>query len=637
MPFKFYCRNCYQKLEAPESLYGKEVPCPRCGQSVAVPDPRQQQRPNGNLKLVTMSCPLCGAPRLTMPDARYGNAVCPGCHAIFPLQPKSDENPAATELPAMRDYLLVRKLGSGGSGIVYEGRQIKLNNRGVAVKILNPELAARWDIATEAAALVRLAHPCIVRLYDIAEEPNCKGLVMELVTAPHGEPLSLRDVLVANGNRLPLEAAVKACLTIAAALQYAHRQNVLHLDLKPENILIDHLGALRIVDFGIAKVRPLEPSRDPITLRTVANEGFGTPGYDAPERREPNHQTSPRLDIYSLGAILYEAATGNLPGGRFPLPSEVDRNLPKALDNVVETALHFHPEKRYQEMGQFSEALHNLLQQIKAAGTPQPLEVEAETNTVQIKFTRSAATPAVSHFTNALKMNGSPRRRVAGGVTVLLILGIIVTATLWLLQSRNQTAKEETFFTANPSSKHSADPSPASKTATPAPTVAVPTTPEQLYLAAEACYWGDHQPSDPGKALALLRQAAAAGHAEAMNRLGEMLFYGDAGIRAPEEAAEWFQKAANLRCPKAFFNLGECYYYGLCGLRQDYRTAVEYYQKGIGAGSVHSLYGLARCYGYGHGVVKNPLRANALLNQAYEAGYLPAKDLLAKLKESAQP
>jgi len=626
MPFKFYCRNCDQKLEAPESLYGKDVTCPQCGQDIKIPDPRRNpEATKSSLKLLTIPCPLCGHQKLQMPEGNYGDAQCPNCKTRIPLHAPSQDSSGHAELPLLRDYLLIRRLGSGGSGTVYEGRQLKLNNRSVAIKVINPELREQWDLAGEAAALVRLAHPCIVRIYDIAIEDEQQGLVMELVTGPHGEPLSLREILVANHNRLSPEAAVKTVLTIATALDYAHQQNVLHLDLKPENILVDHLGMLRLVDFGIARVKTNSDNNTGILQRnTLSASSYGTPGYDAPERHDPDHSDTPSEDIYSLGAILYEAMTGQLPGGRFALPSELDPQLPKNLDSIVETALHFHAEKRYQQLGSFIEALHNLLQQIKASGPTPELNNEHTTNTIRLQTIRPPQTPTLRPgISNAMTTPGMGKKRTGRRAFWMGIIAIPVIALGWLLMHQDKTPKLQNFFNADPASR--------------AQRPAGPTTNgpgEKLYRDAEACFWGKGQPQDTAKALVMLRQAAATGHADSINRLGEILFYGDAGAKAQEEAFRYFTQAAEKECPKAFFNLGECYYFGLGGVPVSYKHAVEYYQKGLNAGSVHAKYGLARCYSTGNGMTKNLPRAQVLLQQAAEEGFAPARDLSLRLQES---
>ena len=373
MPFKFYCRNCNQKLEAPDELYGNLIECPQCGGSISVPDPRKMlgSRPE-KLSIINMSCPLCGEPGLKLPDSPFGIAICSNCHSTIPFhEHRVHDDPVP--LPTLRDYHIVRRLGHGGSGSVYEARQVSLNNRSVAIKILEPEKTAGLDVAAEVAALVRLSHPCIVRIFDLTVTDSIQGIVMELVTGPHCEPLSLRDIIAANGGKLPAEAALAVGRTVCTALDYAHHQGVLHLDLKPDNILVDHLGMLRIVDFGIARsVEAEAPGLDSGGKRTLSgSELGGTPGYVAPERRDAKCPPSAAMDIYSLGAIIYEMLIGEVPGGRFMLPSEINPGMPPEIDAIIDQSLNFHPEKRYPSMGGFGEALGHSLKILRAGSIPQ--------------------------------------------------------------------------------------------------------------------------------------------------------------------------------------------------------------------------------------------------------------------------
>lgn len=643
MPFKFYCRSCYQKLEAPEELYGSETLCPQCGEKLSIPDPRRLLDPAAEqLEQVIMSCPVCSCQRLKMPSGRYGDARCPNCTTIIPLQPRPPEESTDGVMPALHDYLLVRKLGSGGSGTVYEARQLKLNNRSVAIKILAPELLATWDISTEADALVRLSHPSIVRLFDVAEEEQLKGLVMELVTAPHGEPLSLRDILHVNGGQLPLEAAIKTAATVAHALSYAHRQKVLHLDLKPENLLVDHLGLLRIVDFGIARLQTPRPDSDStIQVRTISAEPLGTPGYVAPERWEANHQPLPRLDVYSLGAILYETITGDVPAGRFPLPSENNPELPKSIDAVIEKALHFHPEKRYQSMAEFSEALNNLLHTVKAVGGVSVPAILQGTDTMRIRKpvpSRSNQTTRNEPMTFKETTVDAPERSARKIWPWLLGSAVMVVLMFSLARivAGPETKKKETFFAAVQKRSQHRDTA-AAAGGNVAATSSTKGESEQWYRDAENHFWGNRVPVDLPRSLTLYRQAAAAEYAPAVNRLGEIALYGDGGEPEPEKAVKYFRQAAELGNPKGLFNLGECYYYGLGGVKKDYDAAVNYYQKAVGVGSVHAVYALGRCYRLGHGLERNPARAGIMLRQAADEGFAPARELLARIKENPAP
>ena len=628
MSFKFYCRNCNQKLEAPEELYGEEIICPHCAMAIRIPNPNRMRasRPE-KLSDTTMACPLCGYPRIDLPGAPYGNASCGNCHNIIPLSaPESEAAPHV--LPALPDYYLVRKLGEGGSGCVYEARQIKLENRSVAVKLLTSGLNSPQALSSEISALVRLSHPYIVRIFDAVEHDQARGIVMELVTGPHNEPLCLRNILDANGGKLSPEAALHTALTIANALEYAHRQNVLHLDLKPENILIDHLGMIRIVDFGISRFKhPLEASGAPGKMLTAAQEVFGTPGYVAPERSMAAEPPSPRMDIYSLGAVFYEMLTGKIPGGRFQLPTEINPNLPKCLDAVIEFSLNLHADKRYANMTAMGEALNEALKIVRVgAGIIVPhLSSSATDNTMRIRRPDVAVSKTNKTFAgnNSRRDGGDAPYRILGVFMIgCLALCLIVFAVVRGMSGKKESSAPAPAAVVKPVVGKPGKPPVRPEPLTPAVNA------EQLFLESKALFAGKAVARDVNKALSLLRQAAEAGYAPACTALGELYFYEEYELGEPRQALELFQKAAAQNDPGALYNLGECYYYGKCGVERDFNQAVKYYQQAQ-AKSTEAVYALARCYDRGHGVPRNPAKAMLLLRQAAAANYAPAKSILA--------
>ncbi len=648
MPFKFYCRNCNQKLEAPEELYGSEIECPQCEQILTVPDPRIMiEKPPENLTDVAMACPVCGFANLDMPDGKYGIAHCGNCKSNIPLIKSPVETTSV--LPVMEEYYIVRKLGKGGTGSVFEARQVKLGNRSVAIKILSKELSANWDISREVSALVRLSHPYIVRIFDIAHTDDMKGIVMELVMAPHCESLSLRDILNANNGTLSLEAAVKTAQTVCNALAYAHRQNVLHLDLKPENILVDHLGMLRIVDFGISKLHEPKTSLNPqikIKLKTMPeSEIYGTPGYIAPERRDPDTKATPATDVFSLGAILYEMLVGEVPGGRFQLPSEIDSKMPKVLDSIIESALNFHVDKRYQSMLELGDALNNALKVIRAGG-----DISGKYQSAEISHTTGSNTMRIQRpdlsvstgFDFPVEEEVAPRKKF-GAVTYILIgmlcAFVAVVVTIALIKptedQEDNTEVVETVPVVSPQSTAV----PSSREDVKLPTVKsekhnekVVSSSEKngadLYREYQKLFWGDGIKRNEVKAFILLKKAADMKYPPAMNRLGEMFFYEEDGFNDPAQALKLFRTAADKSNAKALFNLGECYYYGMCGLEKSYQKAVEYYTSAVSLGSREATYALGRCYQRGTGVAKSDTRAQILFRQAAVEGYAPAREVV---------
>ncbi|MBI2931075.1 MAG: serine/threonine protein kinase [Planctomycetes bacterium] len=288
-----------------------------------------------------MECPRC---RKEVPEPvlqRYGG-VCPPCLAGF----AGEGAGAPTELevptvqPGMRfhGFEIVRRLGQGGMGTVYEARQVGLE-RSVALKILSAKLAQDEQFAQrfarEAKAMASLNHPNIVQVFDFGKEDGRYFLAMEYV-----EGVSLRGLMA--GNRLRPEEALRIVPQICEALEYAHGHGVVHRDIKPENILVGRDGRVKIADFGLAKMVMEEGGT--LTRTSVA---MGTPQYMAPEQYERMKDVDHRADIYSLGVVFYEMLTGEVPAGHFQPPSrKVD--VDARLDGIVLKAMAREPEKRYQ-------------------------------------------------------------------------------------------------------------------------------------------------------------------------------------------------------------------------------------------------------------------------------------------------
>ncbi len=236
-------------------------------------------------------------------------------------------------------YELLDLLGRGGMGEVWRAKQTSLH-RTVAVKLLPPRLAkdpefvARFE--KEATALAALSHPNIIQIIDRGVAGEHYYFVMEYV-----EGRSLRDLI--NGRRLPAPEALRIVLQIARAIDYAHEKQIIHRDLKPENILVDDRGHVKVADFGLAGIRGSE-QRLQLTATSVA---MGTVNYMAPEQRRDAKHVDGRADLYSLGVVMYELLTGELPIGRFKLPSEKVPGLDRRLDDIVAKSLETDPEQRY--------------------------------------------------------------------------------------------------------------------------------------------------------------------------------------------------------------------------------------------------------------------------------------------------
>ena len=356
-------------------------------------------------------CPKCDSelPAQGLTDA------CPGCGWRFasdaaqavtrddcPPQPPPPL-PRFTGLDAEElsrrfpNFDFLELIGQGGMGMVYKVRQAALD-RLVAIKILPPEVsrdpAFSARFVREARSLAKLNHPNIVIIHDFGKSDSLYYFVMELVCGG-----DLRRMIIGRGRLEPRDALAIAS-QICDALEYAHRQGVIHRDIKPENILLDG-GRVKVADFGLAKL--LAQTAPEMTL-TVDQRVMGTPRYMAPEQMERPGAVDHRADIYSLGAVLYEMLTGEVPLGRFAAPSQ-KAPVDAYLDAVVLRCLERDPPERYQNASELKADLQGAVH--KPAAVP--------------------AIPAALPY-QAVVVDKSVRRR-----TDLAAVGLFVTAVLEML------------------------------------------------------------------------------------------------------------------------------------------------------------------------------------------------------------
>ena len=258
-------------------------------------------------------------------------------------------------------YKILDKLGAGGMGEVYLAEDTTLK-RQVALKVLPSDLAASQmrleRFQREAESLAALNHPNIVHVYSVEEDGGTHFITMELV---EGKPLSH---LIRTGG-MPLERIFEISIPLADALATAHEKRVIHRDLKPANIMVTNEGRVKVLDFGLAKLRQEAetPFSSQLPTEPLTEEGrlVGTMPYMPPEQLEGKEIDS-RSDIFSLGVVLYELATGERPFkgessaslimsiGR-DTPPDVDSmraELPHHLGRVIRRCLQKNPERRFQ-------------------------------------------------------------------------------------------------------------------------------------------------------------------------------------------------------------------------------------------------------------------------------------------------
>ena len=267
-------------------------------------------------------------------------------------------------------YTLERELGRGGMAVVYLVRDLK-HDRPVALKVLNPELAASLGserFLREVRLAARLQHPHVLTVLDSGEAASRPGAVGSLwFTMPFVDGESLRTRL-ARERQLPVDDALRIAGEAAQALQYAHGQGVVHRDIKPENLLLTRDGNTLVADFGIARALGAD------TESKLTETGFvvGTPAYMSPEQAGGDSGLDARTDVYSLGAVLYEMLAGEPPftGATMqallvkrltqPAPSvrAARPQVPEPVDAAIRRALAPVPADRYATMAQFGQALH---------------------------------------------------------------------------------------------------------------------------------------------------------------------------------------------------------------------------------------------------------------------------------------
>jgi len=284
--------------------------------------------------------------------------LCPSCLLKIARKHRSDEmatRASVLQLPGMSaaptveelarkfpELEIIELIGQGGMGAVYKAKQRNLD-RLVALKIFlyrsdDPEFAERFK--REARALGKLSHPNIVAVHTFGVRENMHFLLMEFV-----DGLNLRQVT--QEETLDPVHAMQLVPDLCDALQYAHSEGVIHRDIKPENILLDTRGRIKIADFGLAKIAGGSDAG-----LTQTQQVMGTWNYMAPEQKERPTEVDHRADIYSLGVVIYEMLTGELPLGRFQAPS-AKVAIDTRLDEVVMRALEKEPERRYQHASEF--------------------------------------------------------------------------------------------------------------------------------------------------------------------------------------------------------------------------------------------------------------------------------------------
>ncbi|HJX35058.1 MAG TPA: serine/threonine-protein kinase [Desulfatiglandales bacterium] len=265
--------------------------------------------------------------------------------------------------PTVGRYEIVREIGQGAMGVVYEARDPKIN-RLIAIKTIRfsdefeedrvKEIRNRFFKEAEIAG--RLSHPSIVSIYDVGEDYELTYLAMEFL-----EGIDLRQHCK-KGDLLPLRKVLDIVSEVAMALDYAHSQGVIHRDVKPGNIMLLKNGKVKVTDFGIAKAISSTQTKSGIVL--------GTPNYMSPEQVN-GQKIDGRSDLFSLGVVLFELLTGQVPFHgknmtnllyqitqvRHPSARDINPKVPKVCDQIINKALEKDPGSRFQSGTEFAKYL----------------------------------------------------------------------------------------------------------------------------------------------------------------------------------------------------------------------------------------------------------------------------------------
>jgi serine/threonine-protein kinase len=354
-----------------------------------VRDPASGERSASSFVSAYKRCPSC--------SQRYPNdfRVCPRDATVLESAPE-DEDPLLGSVLG-DSYEVVRVIGEGGMGRVYEARHRRLSNKRFAIKVLHADLARQHEVVSrflrEAQATSVLSHVNVVAVVDVNRAPDGRPyLVAELL-----EGVSLADYFERLGA-LPVTEAVNIARQLCAALGAAHERDIVHRDIKPENVFLVESGGRRtvkVLDFGISRVG--DGATASLTKTGIV---MGTPAYMPPEQARGAH-VDHRADIYAVGAILYEAVTGKPPFGGPDMmatlaqvmshepqrPCTLNGAIPPGLEMAIQRAMAKDPSERHQTTQELDEELAQF-EDMRGARTSRTSRISDELPTTPFQTAR---------------------------------------------------------------------------------------------------------------------------------------------------------------------------------------------------------------------------------------------------------
>jgi hypothetical protein len=391
-------------------------------------------------------------------------------------------------------YRIVERLGRGGMAEVYKAFQPSLD-RYVAIKILHPFMAEEKDFVArfrrEARNVAALRHPNIVQVFDFDVEDELYYMVMEFLDGPSLK--SRLETLHQRGEQLPLAEALRITRDVGSALAYAHGHDIVHRDVKPANVILEASGRVILTDFGVAKILSG-------TQFTATGTVLGTPAYMAPEQGL-GQAGDGRSDIYSLGVMLYEMATGRLPFDAdtplavvmkhvhepLPLPRTVTPGLPEGIERVILRALAKDPSQRYARVDEMVAAL-----QTAGAAAPGSAPVPSPAPNVPEPRPAAAREPAIGREAPS-KTRPAVALAAGGGLGLVVCVGAAAVLALVYL------GRQRVAGVAGPSATTPGSTRTPAPTRTRQPTWTPPVAPASVtpaYRAEDVIFRDDF--SDPG-------------------------------------------------------------------------------------------------------------------------------------------
>jgi len=559
-------------------------------------------------------------------------------------------------------YRTTQRIATGGAGEVYVGIDTKVG-REVAIKFLRPELASDPSYVdrflAEAKSLGRLNHPNVATLYELRQEDDHVCMIMELVRGR-----TVEQIIEVRRCPLWIRESLAIVAQVGDGLSYAHEQGVIHRDIKPSNLMITESGRVKIMDFGIARVRGSD-------RMTRAGSAVGTPLYMSPEQCR-GLEGDERSDIYSLAIVLYELLAGAPPfkgatdfeltkahlGTPPPplIPRIVGVDLP--LESAIMTALSKRPEQRFPSMRSFTDAIgatalrgdatgiiHNYIRSSQGQAATHETAKPAPFHTA-LAVVRSRAA------TIARRFKGLHPAVQIGSAAALLLVAIVAPVLLWLepgpgpespagqsppkrerAASRNEEKYDPTQDLSTPiPNRQSGQLSDQGRVFLPTDRVSppkdLPSKPPRVASRqdAEAPSFRDFEAAEIqrnyGEALDIATKLDAAGDPAGAYGLGLLYARGE-GVEVDEQKAfDEFHKAADRDYGMAQLKLGVMYHRVLGGARRDFKIAKSWYQKAAKNGVGEAMVALSGMCHRGEGGLTRDCEKQ-YLDEAAKAGYQP--------------